>query len=158
MPGMGKGLPGSGTPRAIRAIPDDAIAGLLSQLRNVVSIATTGKPAQTDSSLRLNLRDVERSLNYMAAFVTLAAAHSGGNITDFMQIAAENSLLHLVLPSLSPEQFPNAVEALQNSGVLTKSLGAEGLGGLLMSRLENLSGTLDAATLYDVIDFWTSLS
>jgi len=156
----GSGSPWLGAPSAIRDHHSgESISSLLESLRDITDTAVgsetgSGSP---DSTLRLNLRDVERSMNYMTSFVSLARAHLDHDLAELMAVGAENALLHFVLPGMSPEQFPGAVAALAASDKLSKPT-AEGVGGLLASRARSIGATFETATLYDVIDFWTALS
>lgn len=96
-------------------------------------------------------RDVQRSVLYMAWHIPLALAASAAAIEGVLSTdaaAAENAVLHFVLPGLSAEQFRRCLEPLTDSAQP---------GGLLRRRLERLSS--GAEGLFGVpADFWASLS
>jgi hypothetical protein len=96
-------------------------------------------------------RDVQRSVLYMAWHVPLAEAATTAAIEGVLSsdtAAAENAVLHFVLPGLSAEQFRRCLEPLTD---VAQS------GGLLRRRLERLSGGGEG--LFGVpADFWASLS
>lgn len=72
------------------------------------------------------------------------------------RIAAENALLHFVLPTLGAADFESALENLSSC---EGRLSVASPGGLLRSRLSRLSdGVGDAALIGRVLDFWDRLS
>lgn len=96
-------------------------------------------------------RDVQRSVLYMAWQVPLAKAAADAGMTDIVPTdaaAAENAILHFVLPGLSAEQFRRGLAPLTDVAQTD---------GLLRRRLERLSGGGEG--LFGVpADFWASLS
>lgn len=95
-------------------------------------------------------RDLQRCLLYMAWFTALAqsANQSGMSVSADAASAAENALLHFVLPGLSSEQFGRALPAVRDIAMPD---------GYLQDRLNRL--TEGSEGFFGVPpDFWASLS
>jgi DNA polymerase III delta prime subunit len=93
-------------------------------------------------------RDEQRCLLYMAFFQEIAPHVPGFETGDLLNTAAENALLHFVLPGLTPQQFAIAVELFRE----------EQTGSLLRSRCARLLPEDADASLGYAVDFWTALS
>ncbi|GAA1439256.1 hypothetical protein GCM10009617_03210 [Leifsonia poae] len=95
-------------------------------------------------------RDLHRCLLYMAWYTALAVAASESDlsISTDPASAAENALLHFVLPGLTSEQFRLALPAIRDSAIAD---------GYLQNRLNRLTEGSDG--FFGVPpDFWASLS
>lgn len=112
-------------------------------------------------------RNLVRSLIYMAYYVRVAADLTVVTEDDaqmdkellLRRIAAENALLHFVLPTLSPDVFNHAVNKLATAELAPESNNPDVLGGMLRSRIDRLASRLsEMGGLAGVVDFWTALS
>lgn len=141
--------------------------GLLGNPRAAwADLATNGDPASMFTALRplidvlrdsagrganiVTPRDLQRCVQYMAWYVSLAeaASSSGMDVALDDLAAAENALLHFILPGLSSEQFRLALPALVE---------VSSPGGMLQQRLTRLVEGGDG--VFGVPpDFWASLS
>lgn len=95
-------------------------------------------------------RDEQKCLLFMAFFQEVAAHVPGLAIatSDRARVAAENAVLHFVLPALTPEAFTEAVALFR----------APGVPSLLRSRCERLAPEDADGALGYAIDFWAALS
>jgi DNA polymerase III delta prime subunit len=94
-------------------------------------------------------RDEQRCLLYMASFCEIAPHVPGfEEAGDLNVIAAENAVLHFVLPGLTPQQF----------GVATDEFREPVTGSLLRSRCARLVPDDADMSLGYAVDYWTALS
>jgi hypothetical protein len=109
----------------------------------------------------LSHRDVARAANYMAWFWLLAetdrAALSDAAVRE---LAAENALLHIVLPTLSSSSFARAMTKFREGDpAATPAAGSpDDLGGLLAGRVGRLDAAVRNSMFPDAVDFWAALS
>lgn len=132
---------------AIRDLDDDQSKALASQLAETVKSVGAISPSR---------RQLAKSLMYMAYFIKLADEDPDGVV---IQIAAENAILHFVLPVLESDAFGRAIETLSGLGLCASSEDSSKVGGLLQPRVELLRNemSIDAALLGSA-DFWLALS
>ncbi len=93
-------------------------------------------------------RDEQRCLLYMAFFRDIAPYVPGFQQGEVLMQAAENAVLHFVLPGLTPQQFLAAVDHFRE----------EGPPSLLRSRCARLLPEKADVSLGYAVDFWTALS
>ncbi len=93
-------------------------------------------------------RQLQRSLVYMAWFVELEGVSEPGPGDAAVEAAADNAILHFVLPSLPAAQFARALEAL-NDGSRR---------GVLATRLARLRSVVEEQQFGPPPDFWGALS
>ena len=93
-------------------------------------------------------RQLQRSLTYMAWYAELAGLTEPEPGHSVVEDAADNALLHFVLPSLPAAQFARALEVLDDNG----------RGGVLARRLGRLRGALGDHLFGPPPDFWGALS
>jgi len=96
-------------------------------------------------------RQLQKALMYMAWYVELAGEGGDGDPEldpVVVEAAADNALLHFVLPSLSANYFEKAVRVLDD-GTRT---------GVLASRLMRLRVVADENRFGPPLDFWGALS
>lgn len=93
-------------------------------------------------------RQLNKSLMYMGWYVELAGVDEPEADTPAVRAAADNALVHFVLPSLPPAQFARAIEALDD-GART---------GVLAQRLGRLRSVLSEYHFGPPPDFWGALS
>lgn len=110
--------------------------------------AVTGRLSAALGANAVSKRDEQRCLLYMSAFQEIAPHVPGFDSSDMLARAAENAVLHFVLPGLTPQQFAAAVDLFR----------AEGSGSLLRSRCARLVPEDADASLGYAVDFWTALS
>lgn len=91
-------------------------------------------------------RQVLKALLYMAWYVELAGADEDDE--KVVSTAADNALLHFILPVLPPFHFAKALEALRGASPL----------GVLADRIERLSVALEGQYFGPPPDFWGALS
>jgi energy-coupling factor transporter ATP-binding protein EcfA2 len=102
-------------------------------------------------------RDWVRAMMYMGYFLLLAGDRVG--LEEATSLAAENALLHFVLPGLPAERFSVALSELARATDLSPAPQSEDdLGGLLAPRLARLNESLAAFGIAEAVDFWTALS
>jgi energy-coupling factor transporter ATP-binding protein EcfA2 len=127
------------------------------RLRELIqALATLLTNAGGDKALVPSIRDLYRSANYMAYYDLLT-----GQDTDPAVIsrrAAENAILHFVLPQLSAEDFSRVLRNLTATVLEPPSTDADVAGGLLAPRIERLAASLEGALFSDTVDFWAALS
>jgi hypothetical protein len=86
-------------------------------------------------------------------------ARAGSETASIERIAAENSLLHFVLPGLDATTFGQALELLSQSTLHLTVQTENQYGGLLRNRVDRLgSAGGEQAVLGQVLDFWDRLS
>lgn len=95
-------------------------------------------------------RDEHRCLLFMAWFAEIAPAVPGIDIPggSVLRVAAENAVLHFVLPGLSADQFSSAVTQFSSAGS----------GSLLNRRCKNLADHEEVGSFGVPVDFWESLT
>jgi hypothetical protein len=93
-------------------------------------------------------RQLQRSLMYMAWYVELCGVAEPEHGQEGVEEAADNALLHFVLPSLPAGQFSRALEALDDGNRR----------GVLANRLAHLRGTVNEHQFGPPPDFWGALS
>lgn len=101
-------------------------------------------------------RDALRCLAYMAYYTALGTQlETNGDLVD---IAAENAILHCVLPTLDADHFVPALQGLD--GTLSAVASGNGaVGGQLQARVTRLLAAAESGFgLADAIDYWTALS
>jgi hypothetical protein len=112
--------------------------------------------------LPISRRDMLRCLLYGSYFLSLVdPATAGVPAAQLPQLAAENALLHFVLPTLPVERFGSAVNALLDGpySLTETAVSDDALGGLLKSRLVRLHEATDSTLGFgDTVDFWSALS
>ena len=135
--------------------PRTALAGMLgsNELRQLTRALddTTDKLAQTIGTNPVSKRDEHRCLLYMSYFCAIARhmpGHKPRKRARLRTIAAENAVLHFILPGLTAQQFSTAIDLFKGGGEPS----------LLRSRCKRLQPE-DSQTMlgYDA-DFWTALS
>ena len=134
--------------------PRTALAGKLGgeDLRQLATSLddTTSKLTQAIGTNPVSKRDEHRCLLYMAFFCDIALHMPGYEppLPALRTIAAENALLHYVLPGLTAHQFASAIDLFED----------DELQSLLRSRCRRLRPEEARATLGYDADFWTALS
>lgn len=93
-------------------------------------------------------RQLQRSLMYMAWHVELSGEADPDQGQPAVEAAADNAILHFVLPSLPAAQFEKALEALDDGNRT----------GVLAQRLSRLRGILAEHQFGPPPDFWGALS
>lgn len=93
-------------------------------------------------------RQLQRSLMYMAWYVELNGEADPDQGQPAVEAAADNAILHFVLPSLPAAQFEKALEALDDGKRR----------GVLAQRLSRLRGILTEHQFGPPPDFWGALS
>lgn len=147
----GLGLGYLGDPRtALLAIERDVALDALQRFSDLM------ESVSGDVRLVPSRRDIDRSLQYMAYFVMLAQDWSSD--VDVVGLAAENALLHFVLPQLPDHQFSEVLRALRNASLQGASEEPVVLGGLLQSRVQRLLQAMESGLFSDSLDFWAALS
>jgi hypothetical protein len=109
----------------------------------------------------LSHRDIARAANYMAWFWLLAQNDRSGLGEDGVRrLAAENALLHAVLPTLSSTSFARAMTKLRDNDpeAATGAASPNELGGLLAGRVDRLDAAVRNSMFPDAVDFWAALS
>lgn len=137
-----------------------AILSVAAEDRKNSCIGVLADSLERLSPLRAARRDIDRCVLYMLWFEGLASsfAAEAGGAEALRGLAAENALLHYILPGLPPAGFRQALRSLESSGSL-RSPGAPCLAGLLQPRVERLQATLDGAQGFEgAMDFWNALS
>jgi hypothetical protein len=102
-------------------------------------------------------RDVLRCLAYMAYYLRLTPDATASS--PQVELAAENAVLHCVLPTLDSDRFVPALEELSKSDLAAGATDGDSLGGLLGSRVARLLAVVTSGLgIAESIDFWTALS
>jgi energy-coupling factor transporter ATP-binding protein EcfA2 len=147
-----------GNPRSALDAMDEAPVLDLS-----IALASTFDALSPDQPMPVSRRDMLRCMLYGSYLLALidpdrVPVALTGRLT---QVAAENAVLHCVLPTLPLERFAVAVNTLlQGSYALLEPPDSETvLGGLLKSRLHRLQEATESALGFgDTVDFWSALS
>ncbi len=158
-PPAGPGRPWIGDPSSART---GCTQSELREITNALAfILKRIADAGSEASVHISHRDLERCVNYMAYFVRLgeAAASLSLDRTTLLALAAENALLHVVLPNLPAHSFRACVTALLIDKILcTPSASPDQLGGLLLSRMRRLHASATGLVFAEALDFWACLS
>lgn len=93
-------------------------------------------------------RQLQKALLYIAWYIELRGDDPSDPTPDVVDAAADNALLHYVLPSLPANHFEKAIEAL----------GSEERKGVLSTRLARLRSVADERRFGPPLDFWGALS
>jgi energy-coupling factor transporter ATP-binding protein EcfA2 len=93
-------------------------------------------------------RDEQRCLLYMAFYKDIAPHVPEVEVDDLLTQAAENAVLHFVLPGLVPQQFAAAIELYRTDGPAS----------LLRQRCDRLLPEDGDLSLGYAVDFWSALS
>lgn len=135
---------------ALSAAGDEVSA----QLRGAL-LSITGK---LGDGVLVSRRDALRSLAYMAYYVRLQTATAPDPET--VRLAAENAILHYVLPTLGADHFTVAMEALDAADLAPAPTSEDVFGGILGPRIERLKEMTSSSGLgfADSLDFWSALS
>lgn len=120
-----------------------ALTSLAASLDNVI-----GSLRDSIGANPVSKRDEQRCLLFMASFCEIAPHVPGFTAEDLQLVAAENAVLHFVLPGLTPQQF----------GVATDLFREPLTGSLLRSRCARLVPDDADMTLGYAVDYWTALS
>jgi hypothetical protein len=138
---------------ARNALSEADLTALLEPFLALV-LATIGEGA-------LSHRDVARAANYMAWFWLLAETDRGSLGDDAVRrLAAENALLHIVLPTLSSTSFARAMARFRDHdpAAAPAADSPNVLGGLLAGRVSRLDAAVRNSMFPDAVDFWAALS
>lgn len=106
----------------------------------------------------ISRRDALRALAYMAYFVRLQTNSTPE--PEIAKLAAENAILHCVLPTVDADHFVRVLKALNETDLTQPASSNDSVGGVLLPRVERL---LDMTTglglgFADALDFWSALS
>ena len=135
------------------------LAAAIEQGPNVFSSAwsSTASPVRTVSR-----RQLAQMVTFSAWFSLIARAQdarTGSPTASIERIAAENSLLHFVLPGVDAATFGQALRLLSESAPHLTTQAKDQYGGLLRNRVDRLgSAGGEQAVLGQVLDFWDRLS
>ena len=127
-----------------------SVRGFLQALVGLLDEAGRGK------RLVPSRRDLDRSINYIAYYNLLADPDADRSI--IYSRAAENALMHFILPQLSAGDFSQVLRNLMDMNLEPASVDANTVGGLLKPRIERLSESVQGALFSDTVDFWAALS
>ncbi len=130
----------------------------------VASVIKGASEQQTVGRLEnfVTRRQATQMLCYVAWFSLLAEGYtlwSSTAVENAVKIAAENALLHFVLPGLPPAEFTAVLTYLTKSSLISSPADPKQLGSVLASRvkrLESAAGESFIAGRY--LDFWDRLS
>lgn len=135
--------------------PRTALAGMLgsNELGRLARAldGTTDKLAQAIKTNPVSKRDEHRCLLYMSYFCEIARHmpdHKPSKRARLRTVAAENAVLHYVLPGLTAQQFSAAIDLFKGAGEPS----------LLRSRCRRLHSEDSRTMLGHDADFWTALS
>lgn len=138
---------------ARNAVAEPDLTALLGSFLALVQ-STVGQGA-------LSHRDIARAANYMAWFWLLAENDRGSLGDDGVRrLAAENALLHVVLPTLSSTSFARAMTKFRDNDpeAVAGATSPKDLGGLLAGRVGRLDTAVRNSMFPDAVDFWAALS
>jgi hypothetical protein len=128
-----------------RLVEEAAWQPLQLELRTMAEVVSDGAGRNHVTS-----RDVNRAALYMSYFFLLARA-AGVTEADARGIAAENALLHFVLPLLPAHVFGRTLTKVAETGALRED-------GLLIGRVQRLQAAAEDAGFGVPPDYWTSLT
>jgi len=139
-------------PQELLNDPRTELASILEQprlaiLASALNAATTRLTDRLGSN-PVSKRDEHRCLLYMSWFCEIAPHVPDLDTADLDAKAAENALLHFVLPGLTPQQFGQTVELFRASPV----------DSLLRSRCARLVPADGDSALGYAVDYWSALS
>ena len=154
----GKAADFLGNPRSALDAMDE---GPLLELSN--ALASMFRALSPEQPMPVSRRDMLRCMLYGSYLLALVDPETvpealTGRLT---QVAAENAVLHCVLPTLPVERFAPTVNNLLHGsyGLLEPPDSEAVLGGILKSRLHRLQEATDSALGFgDTVDFWSALS
>jgi hypothetical protein len=112
------------------------------------------------AEISVSMRDVHRAIIYMLWFRGVCSSYgqSAAHEALIFKVAAENALLHFVLPGLSSIQFRSAVDSISNAVGLSSSEESV-VGGLLVGRIRTLRRILEESEgFFGAMDFWNAMS
>ncbi len=144
---------------------EDRRNGLKTELEGLVAAVIKGASEQQTIGRLENFvtrRQAAQMLCYVAWFSLLAEGYtiwSSTAVESAPKIAAENALLHFVLPGLPPAEFTAVLNYLTKSSFISNPADPKQLGSILASRvkrLESAAGESFIAGRY--LDFWDRLS
>lgn len=136
-----------------------AILAVATDDRKTACIHVLAESLAKLGALRASRRDVDRCVLFMLWFEGLASSvtDEAGGPQAVRHLAAENALLHYILPGLPPAGFRQALHTLSSDDLRSPS--ATGLAGLLLPRIERLRATMEGAQGFEgAMDFWNALS
>jgi hypothetical protein len=128
-----------------RLVAEDTWESLRHELRTMAE-AVSGAAGRN----HLTSRDVNRAALYMSYYFLLARA-TGFAEADARPIAAENAVLHFVLPLLPAHVFGRTLTKIGETGTLHED-------GLLSGRVQRLQAAAEDAGFGVPPDYWTSLT
>lgn len=138
-----------GDPTSARAALDlGGLTAVLQHFGRLLEVIGDGAP------LVPSRRDSERAANFMAYFIALGG---GPGDDQLARVAAENAVVHVILPQLPMHLFAGAVERLA-ADELSEAADAGGLGGGLGQRVRRLRAATSGMLFTDSMDFWAALS
>ena len=128
------------------AIDLDSMASVLDQVVGEIHVHTKYTP---------DGRSLKQCLLYMSYFVLLAPAAT----PDVVRLAAENAVLHFVLPGVPAEGFTTLLNHAENLTLAAPSGDERAVGGMLKQRIAKLSeGRTGLLASLQPTDFWAALS
>jgi energy-coupling factor transporter ATP-binding protein EcfA2 len=156
VPEVGSGAAWLGNPNTGTSLfSREALERQLSAVQHLVESVSGGREA----SVSISFRDVARIANYCGYYAWLARAVDHSLTEDETRsLAAENALMHFVLPNMPAEQFGALASGLVDSGRLRESKDATEVGGILRHRLDRLLRGAESGGVTGALDFWASLS
>ncbi len=140
-----------GPPAALIGRPTIALDRYVASGSNVFEQALSERATILRDRLGMDViahRQLQRSLMYMSWYVELSGEADPDQGQPAVEAAADNAVLHFVLPSLPAAQFEKALESLDD-GDRT---------GVLAQRLSRLRGVLAEHQFGPPPDFWGALS
>lgn len=153
-----RSLPSSGPARAFLGDPAAALMDASTDQAMLIEalLVLLGALQGSSGPNLVSTRDIHRCLAYMAFYVMLVPASAD---LASHKLAAENAVLHFVLPSLPPDAFGASIVRLSESGLLLEPGDQARLGSLLRPRVERLAGVMSGVLgLSGAADFWAALS
>ena len=150
----GAGAPAPTSSHDILHDPRTALGAIRNtdELRRQAEVLDTavGEVRDAVGSNPVSKRDEQRCLLFMAFFEEIAAhvPDVEVEVADRTRVAAENALLHFVLPGLAPVDFTAAIARFRASGPPS----------LLRARCARLAAREADSALGYALDFWAALS